>query len=188
MVVLVLAFIIEESITSRPAVQHVERNNERMAILRDRVKANPPDTNALNSLILSARSKDPLERTSAIAYLGQLGTHAEPAVDVLVEELKRSDPSNPSEADFGVREAAQSLGEIGPGARRAIPDLIKAVQQHPEEGAGFSAAKSLGQIANSNDTEVVNVLTQAAKSSDERMRFGANQGLTALGIKPNAQN
>ena len=172
-IIFFVAFVIEESITSRLAVQHVERNNERMAVLRDRVKANPPDTNALNSLILSVHSKDPFERVSAIAYLGQVGGHAEPAVDVLIETLNNSDP-------YDAREAASSLGEIGTGARRAIQDLKKTVQQHPDDGIGWFAAKSLGQIANSNDTEVVAVLTQAAKSSDERMRFSANEGLQLL--------
>jgi HEAT repeat protein len=105
--------------------------------------------------------------------LGQVGSNAEPAVDGLIEVLNSNDP-------FDTRDAASSLGEIGIGARRAIPALIKAVQQQAEEGSGFSAAKSLGQIANSNDTKVVTILTQAAKSSDERMRFSASEGLQDL--------
>jgi hypothetical protein len=172
-IVLFVAFVIEESIASRLAVQHIKRNNELMAILRDRIKENPPDTNALNSLILSVHSKDQFERTSAIAYLGQVDSHAEPAVDILIEALNSNDP-------YDAREAVSSLGEIGTNALRAIPALIKAVQQHPEEGSGFSAAKSPGQIAHFNDTEVAKVLALAAKSSDERMRFSANEGLQAL--------
>jgi HEAT repeat protein len=184
-IVLFVAFVIEENITSRLYFKRIEQINERMAILRDRAKTNPPDTNALNSLILALQSKDSWTRDTAAGVLGQVGSNAEPAVDSLIKILERSDPYNPTEADFGVKEAAQSLGEIGPGARRAIPALIKAVQQHPEEGAGFSAAKSLGQIANTNDTEVVTVLTQAAKSSDERMRFSANEGIQTLMAQKN---
>ena len=179
-IILFVAFVIEESITARLEVKRAERINQRMAILRDRAKANPPDTGALNSLIQSLKSGDSYEKTEAAAYLGEVGSHAEPAVDALVEILNGTD-------GFAAREAASSLGEIGTGARRAIPDLIKAMQQHPEEGAGFSAAKSLGQIADTNDTEVVTVLTQASKSSDERMRFSANEGLKVLQIKNDSQ-
>src|SRR5882724_10177702 len=172
-IVLLVAFVIIDNILWRLEVKRVERMNEHMAALRDHVKINPPDTNALSSLILSLHSKDPWERGAAAGFLGQAGSNAEPAVDGLIEVLNGNDP-------FDTKLAAQSLGEIGLGARRAIPALIKAVQQHPEEGAGFSAAKSLGQIANTNDTEIVTVLDQAAKSSDESMRFSANEGLQAL--------
>jgi HEAT repeat protein len=154
-----------------------DRINKQMSILRDRAKANPPDNKALDMLINLTHSKDSFERTAAIASLGQVGSNAEPGVDTLIEALNKN-------ALFSGNTAATSLGEIGPSARRAIPALIKAVQEHPDEGTGWFAAESLGHIANSNDTEVVTVLNQAANSSDERMRNSANQGLTALGIKP----
>jgi len=173
LIVLLCAFVIEGSITARLEVRRVEHINDKMAILRDRAKANPPDTNALNSLNLSLHSKDSFERTAAIIFLGQVGSPAEPAVDMLVEALNSGDP-------FNAREAASSLREIGTGARRAIPALMKVVQQHEDTDIGWFAATSLGQIANSNDTEVVTVLTQATKSSDERMRFSANEGLQDL--------
>ena len=173
-IVLFFAFLIEENITSRLEVRRVERINEQMAILRDRAKSNPPDTQALNSMISSLKSKDRWERGAAIGFLGQVGDHAEPAVDMLVEALNSTDP-------YDARGAADSLGGIGPGARRAIPALIKAVKQHDDADIGWFAAESLGHIANSNDTEVITVLTQATKSSDERMRFSANAGLQALG-------
>jgi HEAT repeat protein len=112
--------------------------------------------------------------------LGQVGSRAEPGVDALIGALNSSDP-------FNAREAAISLGEIGPGARPAVPDLKRAVEQHPDADVGWFAAESLGQIANSNDTEVVAVLKQAAQSPDERMRNSANEGLEALGVRKGAQ-
>jgi HEAT repeat protein len=153
-----------------------DRINKQMADLRDRAKANPPDKEALNELINLTHSKDSFERTAAIAYLGEVGSRAEPGVDALIEALSEN-------AFFSGNAAATSLGEIGPAARRAIPALINAVQKYPDEGTGWFAAESLGQIANSNDTEVIAVLTQAAISSDERMRNSANEGLEALGVK-----
>jgi HEAT repeat protein len=150
-----------------------DRINKHMTALQDRAKANPPDKAALDKLINLTHSKNSFERTAAIISLGDVGSRAEPGVDALIEALNEN-------SLFSGREAAFSLGEIGSGARRAIPDLIKAVQNYPDEDTGWFAAESLGHIANSNDTEVV---TQGAKSSDERMRFSANEGLEALGIK-----
>ncbi|HEY3930820.1 MAG TPA: HEAT repeat domain-containing protein [Verrucomicrobiae bacterium] len=151
-----------------------DRINKHMVALQNRVMANPPDKEALNELInLTHSSKNSFERTAAIVTLGQLKNRAEPGVDALIDALNEN-------ALFSGREAAASLGEICPAARRAIPDLIKAVQKYPDEDTGWFAADSLGHIANSNDTEVVEVLKQAAQSSDERMRFSANKGLQSL--------
>ncbi len=149
------------------------RINKQMALLRDDARANPSGGKSLARLIDLTHSDDSFERTAAIAYLGEVGSNAEPAVDALTQALLGNDP-------FNAREAARSLGEIGPDARRAIPDLIKAVEQGSNGDVGWFAAESLGHIANLNDTNVVRVLTQATNSSDKRMRFRANIGLTAL--------
>jgi HEAT repeat protein len=92
---------------------------------------------------------------------------------MLVQALDTGSP-------FDAREAASSLGEIGHGACRAIPALIKAVQQHDDADIGWFAAESLGHIAESNNRAVITVLMQATKSSDARMRSSANAGLQAL--------
>jgi HEAT repeat protein len=173
---LLLSLLVAGQIMEWLAFHHVERNNERMAIFRDRAREHPPDSKALNALILAVNSKDPFERTSAIAYLGQVGSNAAPAVKILIGALNSQDP-------YDAREAASALGEIGPGAMQAVPDLIKAVQNYPNEDIGWFAAESLGQITTSNNLEVIGILRQAAKSSDERMRNSANQGLAALGIR-----
>ena len=152
-----------------------DRINDQMAALRDRARANPPDKEALDSLIHLAQSNDSFERTEAIAYLGQVGSRAEPAVDLLIKALKGDDYDN-------ARVAATSLGEIGPGARRAIPALIEAVERQPDD-IGAIAANSLGEIAKPSDTKVVAVLKQAAKSPEEDMRLSAQEGLDELGIK-----
>jgi HEAT repeat protein len=151
-----------------------EERNQQMANLRDLARNSPPDVYAIRRLISATKSNDLVERNAAIGYLGQVGSNAVPAVGILIEALNGPDP-------FDAREAATSLGEIGSGARHAIPDLMKAVQEHPSEDIGWFAAESLGQICTSNDTEVVAVLTQAAKSTNERMRNSANEGLQKLG-------
>lgn len=160
-------------IEPRRVLERNEQINKQMAVLRDRAKLDPPDTEALNSLIRSLNSKVWFERTAAIGFLGQVGPHAEPAVGPLVEALNGNDL-------FGAREAARSLGGIGSGARRAIPDLIKAVQQHDDADIGWFAAESLGNIADPNDKSVIAVLEQASKSTDDRMKKSAIVGLSAL--------
>lgn len=144
-----------------------------MGVLRDSARGNPADTNALNSMIQLLKAGDSFQRTAAVAYLGEVGSNAEPAVDAIVATLKGPD-------GFAAREAARSLGEIGPNAQRAIPALIMVVQQQENEDTGWFSAESLGNIADPNDVSVVAVLQQAAKSSDERMRHSAETGLQVL--------
>ena len=172
---LVVFFLILESTTGWLNFKREEDSNRYMAQLRDRARKCPPDASALSYLISVAKSKDSVERTAAIGYLGQVGSNAAPSVSVLIETLNGENP-------FDAREAATSLGEVGPSARRAIPDLIKAVQEHPSEDIGWLAAQSLGHIATSNDIKVVTTLKQAAKSPNELMRNSANEGLKALGL------
>lgn len=169
----VLIVIHGVNIRFRHEIEDHEQVNKDMAILRDRIKANPPDTNALNSMVQMLKANDSFRRTAAVAYLGQVGSRAEPAVNAIVETLEGND-------GFAAREAARSLGEIGPSAQRAIPALIKSVQQHGNEDIGWFSAESLGNIADPNDVSVVAVLQQAAKSSDERMRDSAVTGLHIL--------
>jgi HEAT repeat protein len=177
---LFLLLLIAGGIPEWLGVHRIERNNERMAIFRDQAKRNPPEPKALNALISAVNSTDSFERTAAIAYLGQVGSNAAPAVKTLIGALNSQDP-------YDAREAANTLSEIGPSATQAVPDLINAVKNHPNEDIGWFAAGALGYISNSNDLEVVRILSQATKSSDERMRNSANQALSSLGVKTNVQ-
>lgn len=168
----------------RLAFWHAVHVRERLESLRDRAKANPPDTNALNQLIRSMHSRNIWERNAAIAYIGQVGGRAEPAVDDLIQALNGTDPYNQ-------REAANSLGEIGPAARQAIPSLIKAVRTYPDADIGWFAAKSLGQIADPNDATVLTALEQGSKSTNRLMAEDATralQTLAARGHKPESTN
>lgn len=174
-VFVLLAFVIEEDVTARWSVRRVERINARMAALRDRVKAVPPDTNALSLLIEALHAKDPWERGAATGFLGQAGSNAAPAVDDLIEILNGNDP-------FDARLAADSLGEIGHSAHRAVPALVKAVEGRQDEDVGWFAAESLGQIGTSNDTKIIAVLKKAANSPVKLMRQSAIRGLQELGI------
>src|SRR4051812_7487964 len=84
-----------------------EHRNARMRALCDRVRATPPDQEALQSLIQIMKSEDEFDGAKAAIALGNAGSHAEPAVDALAEAL---DGSN----RYAAREATLALGKIGP--------------------------------------------------------------------------
>ena len=177
-VIISIAFCILVAGT-RSEIKRLERLRERMTALRDRAKRDPPDTNALELLIRYTQSKNRFERTAAIAFIGQVGSRAEPAVNSLIAALNGVDP-------YDAREAAQSLGLIGPRARQSIPALLQAVQQHTGEDIGWCAAEALGKIANTNDLSVIAVLQRAAQDPNPDMRHSAARALDALSTRPPA--
>ena len=165
--------IVAENIYMRLQIKRTEHRNESMAILCDRARKNPHDVDAINSLILSVHSDNFLERSSAISFLGQVGSNAQPAVPILIEALNHNDL-------YDAREAAISLGEIGVGAKQSVPSLIKAMTNHENEDVGWFAAESLGNIAEPNDMSTIVALQQSAKSTNDNMRRCANIGLNTL--------
>ena len=146
---------------------------EKMTVLRDDVRNHSNDTNALDSLINSLRSEDSFEKTRAAVYLGDLNKLAEPAVHPLMDVLEGSDL-------FAAREAAASLGEIGPGATDAIPSLIMAVQRYSQSDIGAFAARSLGKIADPEDLKTRTVLKQAGESPYNLLKNNAILALEEL--------
>lgn len=158
-----------------PQMEIARRNAmiERMTGMRDSIRENPADTNALQLLIASLSSEDSFERTRAAVFLGQVGPAGQDAVAPLVEVLNGHDP-------YASREAAASLGEIGPAARSALPDLCNAVDRHPRADIGAFAALSLGKIAEPTNSVVRETLLRASESSYHLMRLNAQQGLSLL--------
>ncbi len=157
----------------RLAADRMERLDRKMMYLRERVKTNASDAEALDALMRAARSRNSFERTLAITYLGQLGSRGEPAIGLLIEALNGGDP-------YDARQAAQSLGEIGPSAKRAVPDLMRAMQQHLHSDIGCFSAESLGNIADPDDTRVQAALHAALMSVDPQMRVFSKRGLDRL--------
>jgi hypothetical protein len=157
-------------------VWHIKRINSHLASLRDRAKASPPATNALNEMMRLMHSTDPWERSAAIGFLGQVGSGAEPAVDGLIQVLNGSDL-------YDARGAAHSLGEIGPGAKQAIPSLLKAVRTYPNADIGCFSATSLGQIADPDDSAVAAALEQASKNTNQLLAEGGTRALRALAAR-----
>jgi HEAT repeat protein len=86
------------------------------------------------ALIKALKPENPLKRrVEVVMLIGTMGPKAKVAVQPLTEAL--------FDASVGLRQcAAQTLGEIGPEARSALPALYKAVKQYPESAQVFGNA------------------------------------------------
>ena len=96
--------------------------------------------------VLVELTRDPQTRLTAARSLIQLGPdHVGPAVAVLRQELSQGQPSRRPAA-------ANLLGQIGPKASAAIPELT-ALLNSPSETGVMQAAEALGR----NDVGVIQV-------------------------------
>jgi HEAT repeat protein len=82
-------------------------------------------------------------RHYAVRLVARLGREADVAVPALIEVLGQQSDS-PEDLEF-TREANFALSAIGPGAKDAIPSLVKGLSSL-DEGVAASAAYALGKI------------------------------------------
>lgn len=82
-------------------------------------------------------------RHYSVRLIARLGREAEAAVPALIEALGNQTDS-PEDVEF-IREAHFALSQIGPGAKAAIPTLVKALSSSDEEVAA-SAGYALGKM------------------------------------------
>lgn len=82
-------------------------------------------------------------RHYAVRLVAQLGSEADVAVPALIDALGKQTDS-PEDLEF-TREAQFALSAIGPGAKDAIPTLVKSLSS-ANEGVAASAAYALGKI------------------------------------------
>jgi HEAT repeat protein len=129
-------------------------------------------------------------RVGAIQALGGFGVAAAPAIPALIDALKDGD---------GLTRwyAAGVLGEIGPGAQAAVPELIRLLASKDEvqgapgtmgfggmaikpDGLAVVAAKALGRIG-PDARAAVAPLTKMLAEADESTRSGAAEALGEIG-------
>ncbi|MEO1399912.1 MAG: HEAT repeat domain-containing protein [Cyanobacteria bacterium J06635_1] len=89
----------------------------------------------LSILLGTLRHRDPAVQLAAVIALGSLKAEASPAVPALRSVLRNPQLSS---------EAAQAIGQIGPRAQTAVPDLIDRLSGDANSRA--SAAEALGSI------------------------------------------
>jgi HEAT repeat protein len=142
------------------------------AAVRDLVKPAIPD------LINALRDKDDDVRMWAAIALGHIGPDAVSAVEPLVGLLK--DEQNAQVISSAIR----SLGEIGPGAKPALPILVAMVQNpgYPARVFATQAFWRIGPKGRAEASIVVPVLIdQLVTSKDTRMREWVTEILCEIG-------
>jgi len=115
-------------------------------------------------------------RSHVVIALGKVGAQSDQVVPALIDAL-RSDQSCLREA------AAGALGEIGPSARDAVPDLVALVEgsradlnRHSHPDARALAAAALGRIAPGSAVAAA-ALVRALSSPDKYVRSAALEAL-----------
>jgi HEAT repeat protein len=130
-------------------------------------------------------------RVAAIQALGGFGAAAVPAIPALTDALKDGDP-------LTRWYAAGVLGEIGPAAKVAVPELIRVLQSKVDvpgapggmgiggmgikpDGLDVVAANALGQIG-PDSRAAVPPLTEMLADSDDTRRATAAEALGRIGL------
>jgi HEAT repeat protein len=118
------------------------------------------------------RKNDPLHDAAAQVVM-QAGPEA---VGEIVTALKQEDAAP-------VRQAClQTLATIGPPAKDAVPELIKALSD-PAARNRLNAARALGNIG-PDAKDAVDALTQAEKDSDANVKLVSQAALTQIRADP----
>lgn len=135
---------------------------------------------AVPELIKLVQDADLGTRADAIYALSEIGSMgAAPAVPLLIQALKTNDGSDAVMASRIRYTAATALGNIGPDARPAIPELVIALSDENE----FVRANSAEAIGDIDPTDLRNVpaLIEAMTDESGRVRSAAAQSLVKVG-------
>ena len=136
-----------------------------------------PTADDVASLGAALSSPDRYVAAFAAWSLGNLGTAAEPAVDALARALTRE------ETDVVV---ASALARIGPSARAAVPELVRALKSD-DDALRWRAARSLGRIGPAAEAAVAPlVATLADPNGVVRAHAARALGRIGPGAKPAA--
>jgi HEAT repeat protein len=118
-------------------------------------------------------------RIKAARALWQIDHQALPIVDILRTSLAHQEPTDPDSAAVRMW-AAYLLAEIGPEARTAYPDLVKALQDK-DDSVRKQVALTFTKIAEPKDTLLIEPLTAAAfRDSQLVVRVNAARALAKV--------
>lgn len=165
-------------------------------------KIGPAAKKAVSALIKVLNDEDECVRDAAAEALGKIGAAAKEAIPALIEALKeKSESPGAMIALKGIgevaipaliealkhknqtvrRNAAQTLGRIGPEAKEAIPALVIALRDKSNnEDVRRDAACSLGNIG-PETTDVVPALISALNDQSSSVRCDAAWALGKIG-------
>ena len=117
-----------------------EAASERVQQLVDCSIIHPNDTDSVNKLLELAKSNYSFEATAATVGIGEVGVAAKP---IISEIAKLMDSPN----RYVSREAARTLGKLGPLSAPALPELKRQVtDKKMERSTAIFAAEAIGKI------------------------------------------
>ena len=154
------------------------------------IHVGPPASNAVPMLRTALEGQEPVARAMAAMALGRIQQDVESAIPVLIAELSNRGSAkeqhwlvwlpNMHSIGFDHREtAAWLLGEIGPPAKDAVPELQKAMRSNQRRHK-ILAARALWRITGQAN-ETVAVLALAMGNTDEETCTVAAQALGEMG-------
>ncbi len=138
----------------------------------------------LEELMQAIRSSERPVRFRALDTIPLLGSNAVEAVPALVRVLTDAPPSpspGPMEPTGGTtdhRQAAECLGEIGPGAMAATAALVQALKARPGPDR-FYFCRALGDIG-PGARESVPALAEALQDQNRRVRLAAATAIVRI--------
>lgn len=110
---------------------------------------------------------DPLEyiRMRAASALAKMGDPS--GIPVLIENLDSPDKN----------QAILALGNLGPGAREAVPALLELYEKESEQAVRWDLMRSFGEI---RDARALPTILRARKTDDKVLRFYALEALGSI--------
>lgn len=137
--------------------------------------AGPKAVGALPAIVRSLENPDSEIRRTACQAIGQLGSRAEPAIDLIVERLVLDESEEVQDA------AAVALGQLGP---NAVPVLLRVVRDAPPN-LQWRAARTFGRFGSTwtgaridprrrlgkDRASIVRELVTLFESGDSRVRI-----------------
>ncbi len=137
-------------------------------------------TNMVPALIQALDDTEPFVRFDAAMALQRIGPGAAPAVDALIEAVKR--PENEQHLPMftlSIREQMVcTLGKIGPDARAAVP-VLKQLAQDERPNTRRFAIRALGDIG-PDAKDAVPVLTEALKDQLKELQESARDAISKI--------
>jgi HEAT repeat protein len=114
--------------------------------------------------------EDPLVRLEAVQALWAVERNPDRAIPTVLEHLRTTE-ANPRTRGQIRAKAIYILGEVGPGARAAVPELLAILRDDPESYIRTYTAQALGKM--DRDPAIVAALKAAAKDDKDPDVCGA---------------
>ena len=150
----------------------------RIGILKVLAQLGPAARPAVPDVEKRLSDEDPLVRLEAVQCLWAIERKPDRATRSALEHLRTTE-ANPRKRGQIRAKAIYVLGELGPDARTAVPDLLAILKDDPESVIRTYAAQALGKMG--PESEIVEALKTAAKNDkDPDVCWAANEALKKL--------